>query len=133
EQDTVARAAILLVRFPALVDDLLSAVDPPALVPPADAGPKDPVSAWLRRDVQQVLRRADGNRVDIIRLARCYGRRYAPDPRQLTGTWSRPSPTRQAASRAAVAGRGSRRHRQTHRDSNRSARRSRAACGRRRR
>jgi hypothetical protein len=35
DDDTIARAAILFVRFPTLVDDLLSAPDPPALDPPA--------------------------------------------------------------------------------------------------
>ncbi|HEY6424680.1 MAG TPA: P-loop NTPase fold protein [Pseudonocardiaceae bacterium] len=80
DEDTIARAAIMLVRFPTLVDDLLSASDPPVLDPPADASPTDPASPWLRRDVQQVLRRADGSRIDIIAVARCYGRHYAPDP-----------------------------------------------------
>jgi hypothetical protein len=80
DNDTVARAAILLVRFPTLVDDLLSAPDPPMLDPPADTSPTDTASPWLRRDVQQVFRRADGSRVDITRIARCYGRHYAPDP-----------------------------------------------------
>ena len=96
EEDTIARAAILLVRFPALVDDLLSAVDPPALDPPAHAGPNNPVSPWLRRDVQQVLRRADGNRIDIIRLARCYGRHYAPDPARSPAPGHTPAPLRRA-------------------------------------
>ena len=30
--------------------------------------------------VQQVLRRADGSQADLIRIARCYGRYYPPDP-----------------------------------------------------
>ncbi len=85
DEDTVARAAILLIRFPTLVDDLLSAPDPPMLDPPAEPSPAGssatgPASSWLRRDVQQVLRRADGSRVDITRIARCYGRHYEPDP-----------------------------------------------------
>lgn len=80
DEDTIARAAIMLVRFPSLVDDLLSAPDPPVLGPPADASPTDAVSLWLRRDVQQVLRRADGSPADLIRIARCYGRYYPPDP-----------------------------------------------------
>ena len=89
DEDTIARAAILLVRFPTLVDDLLSAPDPPMLDPPADPNPTDPsptglASRWLRRDVQQVLRRADGSRLDITRIARCYGRHYAPDPTRST-------------------------------------------------
>jgi hypothetical protein len=83
DEDTIARAAILLVRFPTLVDDLLSTPDPPVLDPPADANPSDPASPWLRRDVQQILRR-DGNLVDINQIARCYGRHYAPDPVALS-------------------------------------------------
>jgi KAP family P-loop domain len=78
-EDIIARAAILFVRFPTLVDDLLFTPDPPVLNPPADANPTDPASPWLRRDVQQILRR-NGNLVDITQIARCYGRYYAPDP-----------------------------------------------------
>ena len=80
DEDTVGRAAILFVRFRTLVYDLLSAPEPPVFDPPTDASPTDPVSPWLRRDVQQVLRRADGSRVDIARIARCYGKHYPPNP-----------------------------------------------------
>ena len=98
DEDTIARAAIMLVRFPTLVDDLLSAPDPPVLDPPANASPTDPASPWLRRDVQQVLRRADGSRIDIIGIARCYGRHYTPDPTSSPpGTPTHLSPTTKAA------------------------------------
>jgi len=80
DDDTVACAAALFVRFPTLVYDLRSAPEPPVLDPPTDASPTHPVSPWLRREVQQVLRRADGSRVDITRIARCYGKHYSPDP-----------------------------------------------------
>ncbi|MDQ3886816.1 MAG: P-loop NTPase fold protein [Actinomycetota bacterium] len=90
DEDTLARAAILLVRFPTLVDDLLSAPDPPMLDPPADSSPTDRPSPWLHRDVQQVLRRPDGSRVDITHIARCYGRCYAPDLASPPGAPTRP-------------------------------------------
>ncbi len=64
DMDTVARAAIMLVRFPSLVDDLLDATSPPATT----AGEVGADSPWLRPDVQQLLAETD-----VIRLARCYG------------------------------------------------------------
>ena len=77
-EDLVARAAIMFVRFPTLVDQLLSEPDPPAIDPttaPADNGGTSP---WLRPDVQQVLRDQHGTPIDIVTLAGCYGREYAP-------------------------------------------------------
>jgi hypothetical protein len=87
-EDYVVRAAILFVRFPALVDELLSGDDPP-VIDPADRAPAVDVpgnsaadaakpTSWFRRDVQQVLRDEQGQLVDIVRLARCFGREYPP-------------------------------------------------------
>jgi hypothetical protein len=59
-QDYIARAAIMFVRFPALVDELLSEPNPPVIAPqPAGHSADAPARAttlWWRRDVQQVLR-----------------------------------------------------------------------------
>ncbi|MGL5824923.1 MAG: P-loop NTPase fold protein [Nocardioides sp.] len=68
--DTMARAAVLLIRFPELVDCLLTEVDPPS-VDPSQCRSGSP---WLRRDVQKVL----GAGTSIEALARCYGRTYDP-------------------------------------------------------
>jgi hypothetical protein len=80
--DYVARAAILMVRFPNLMDQLLSDDEPPNLDPTTTASELDPAKAsespWHRRDVQHLLRTPDGNLIDIIHLARCFGREYPP-------------------------------------------------------
>jgi hypothetical protein len=73
DPDTLARAAIVFVRFPALVDVLLSAASVPH-ADPALTGHERSASLWQRPDVQEVLLRADGSLVDLERLARCYGR-----------------------------------------------------------
>ena len=72
-EDYIVRAAIIFVRFPSLVDELLSDPDPPVIDPA-----EKPESLWLRRDVQQVLRDDEGRLIDVVRVARCYGREYAP-------------------------------------------------------
>jgi hypothetical protein len=84
-QDYVARAAIIFVRFPALVDQLLSDPDPPVIDPAGSTGVSHNADAsatgrlsWSRRDVQQVLRDEQGQLIDIVRLARCFGREYPP-------------------------------------------------------
>lgn len=86
-EEYIARAAILMVRFPSLVDLLLSETDPPQLDPTRvkrDPETGDPVpSPWLRRDVQQLLRGDDGELLDPLRLARCFGREFAPNVRGL--------------------------------------------------
>jgi outer membrane protein assembly factor BamB len=79
DQDSLARAAILLVRFPALVDVLLSATSAPQTDPGALSGHERSSSAWLRPDVQQVLHTEDGDPVSILSIARCYGREF-PEP-----------------------------------------------------
>jgi WD40 repeat protein len=73
DADTMARAAIVFVRFPALVDVLLSAASVPH-ADPAMTGHERSASPWLRPDVQEVLLRPDGTVVDLVRVARCYGR-----------------------------------------------------------
>jgi hypothetical protein len=81
-EDYIARAAIVFVRFPTLVDTLLSDPDPPTIDPttaPTDADTKDTTSSpWFRRDVQHVLRDEHNQLIDIVRLARCFGREYEP-------------------------------------------------------
>ena len=76
DQDTLARAAILLVRFPALVDVLLSATSAPQTDPGAFTGHERSTSAWLRPDVQQVLQTEEGSPVSVVAVARCYGREF---------------------------------------------------------
>ena len=65
--DTVVRAAIMLVRFPSLVDELLTAARLPAMLL-SDATAD---STWLQPDVRQLLAGCE-----VSRLARCYGREY---------------------------------------------------------
>ncbi len=72
ELDTIVRAAVMFVRFPALVDELLSAADPP-VTGLSEIGASN--SVWGRRDVQQVL-----GHVDIEAIARCFGREFPLAP-----------------------------------------------------
>jgi WD40 repeat protein len=82
--DILARAAIVFVRFPALVDVLLSAASVPH-ADPALTGHERSASPWLRPDVQEVLLRPDGTVVELERIARCYGRDVtAPRTQQVT-------------------------------------------------
>jgi hypothetical protein len=82
--DYVARAAIMFVRFPALVDQLLSDPVPPVVDPAALGAARNGDAAasagmsWSRPDVQEVLHDEQGQLVDIVRLARCFGRGYPP-------------------------------------------------------
>lgn len=75
EPDAVCRVAIMFVRFPVLVDALLSAVE----VPKIDKDP-EAQEVWLRADVQRLLTGADGNHVDLIEIARCFGREFSTAP-----------------------------------------------------
>ena len=68
DSDTIARAAIMLVRFPNLFDELIDA----ATLPPTSPDKASEDSPWLRPDVQQVLLGTD-----LVRLARCYGHSFA--------------------------------------------------------
>ena len=93
--DYLARAAILFVRFPNLVDELLSAPEPP-LIDPVQTSSDSPskgerASAWFRGDVQDVLRDEQNSLLSIVRLARCYGREYCPPYRGPQA--SQPSPS----------------------------------------
>lgn len=78
--DTVVRAAIALVRFPDLVDDLLTSPEPPR-ERPEHAGGEGVRTAWARPDVRQVL-----SGVTLTQVARCYGREYPPEQIDLGGT-----------------------------------------------
>jgi hypothetical protein len=73
-EDTIARAAIIYIRFPRLVDELVSAPEPPVIERGSLWSP-DPGarSAWHRGDVRQVLGDAT-----VEGIARCYGRTYPP-------------------------------------------------------
>jgi hypothetical protein len=87
DNDTIGRAAIMFVRFPTLVDQLLSDPEPPS----TRSGPGHAPEAqtpWQRPDVQQLLTRDDGTAVDIAAVARCFGRRFPPAP----ASPDRPSP-----------------------------------------
>src|SRR5262249_60075020 len=80
------------VRFPTLVDDLLTRPAPPTFEPPPPTsnGQPPPENPWLRPDVQQLLTRDDGNRVDIASIARCYGRDYPARPAPVPADASNP-------------------------------------------
>jgi WD40 repeat protein len=70
--ELLVRAAVIWVRFPALVDDLLDADRGPVIDPArAECPPK-----WRRRDVQQVLTMDGGRRLDIDELALYYGKYF---------------------------------------------------------
>jgi hypothetical protein len=89
KQDTVVRAAIMFVRFPSLVDELLSSAESPLTQVLAKsssgsaASSVDAASAWLRPEVQRLLTDEHGDAVDIAAIARCYGHvllGHAPPP-----------------------------------------------------
>jgi hypothetical protein len=81
--DHIARAAIMFVRFPSLVDELLScatAPDPGAPVPdPSPYYPPPAPSPWRQPDVRRLLT-SDGTRIAPVDIARCYGREFDPPP-----------------------------------------------------
>jgi KAP family P-loop domain len=79
DDDTISRAAIMFVRFPTLVDQLLSDPEPPSTQPGPGPAP-EAKTPWQRPDVQQLLTRDDGTAVDITGIARCFGRQYPPAP-----------------------------------------------------
>jgi WD40 repeat protein len=54
--DLLVRAAVVWVRFPVLVDEILDAPEPPII----DSKSPDCTPHWRRRDVQEVLKRAPG-------------------------------------------------------------------------
>lgn len=74
DEDTLVRAAVVYVRFPVLVDDLLTRERPPDLDRP---GEDEPVEAWHLDEVLDVLIRPDGTAVGLADLARCYGRTFS--------------------------------------------------------
>ena len=73
DKDTLIRAGVVLVRFPQLVDKLLSR---PTLAAVDGTTAADP---WTRPDVRRVLTRADGTMLGPAELARCYGRDVSAD------------------------------------------------------
>lgn len=74
--DTLARAAVFFVRFPTLVDELLSSAEPPTL------RPNEPniESIWWRSDVMEVLRLPHEGILQPRLLGECFGKRYSPLP-----------------------------------------------------
>jgi hypothetical protein len=95
DPDTIARAAIMLIRFPSLADELLTEPQPPNTDPQhAEKDPRGSTSPWLRPDVQQLLRSTTGDAIDPAAIASCYGRDYPP-PVPTTTTPPQPSPNGQ--------------------------------------
>lgn len=75
-EDHLVRAAIMFIRFPTLVDELLSC----ATLPSTDGNHSSWAtgSAWQRPDVQALLTTEHGIRISPREIARCYGRTF-PD------------------------------------------------------
>lgn len=71
--DTLARASVFFVRFPTLVDELLTMVEPPVLG--KNQGPQS--VAWSRADVLEVLRLPGKGYLSPSTLGATYGRRFA--------------------------------------------------------
>jgi hypothetical protein len=67
--EVLVRAAVMMIRFPDLVDELLSAPEPPEF----DRGMSDGESRWERRDVREVVLGCSAQD-----LAICFGRIF-PD------------------------------------------------------
>lgn len=76
--DLLVRAAVIWIRFPVLVDEILDSDSPPII----DPGNPACSPRWRRRDVQQVLTTFDGELIDITALAAHYGRFFSPPVRQ---------------------------------------------------
>ena len=70
----LVRAAIMFVRFPNLVDELLSC----ATLPSTDGirGSGAAGSPWHRSDVQELLTTNRGVRISLEEIAQCYGRKF---------------------------------------------------------
>ena len=74
ETDLLVRAAVIWVRFPALVDEILDAAEPPII----DSNTSDCTPRWRRRDVQEVLTTSTGL-LKIEDLAAYYGKFFSPE------------------------------------------------------
>jgi hypothetical protein len=74
ETDLLVRAAVIWVRFPVLVDEILDAGEPPII----DANMSDCTPRWRRRDVQEVLTTSTGL-LKIEDLAAYYGKFFSPE------------------------------------------------------
>ena len=78
--DVIYRAAIVMVRFPTLVDELLNdtMLAPSASVGVDDATPLEKL--WRRPDVRQVV-----GSISAVQLARCYGREVKAEGSVIVG------------------------------------------------
>jgi len=74
ETDLLIRAAVIWVRFPVLVDEILDAAEPPII----DANMSDCAPRWRRRDVQEVLTTSTGL-LKIEDLAAYYGKFFGSE------------------------------------------------------
>jgi hypothetical protein len=74
ETDLLVRAAVIWVRFPVLVDEILDADQPPII----DSNRSDCTPRWRRRDVQEVLTTSTGL-LKIEDLAAYYGKFFSPE------------------------------------------------------
>ena len=77
---TVVRAAVFLIRFPTLVDELIDTYRPVTASelespPPPDDPEHARIARWTRPDVLEVLRR-HGTLLEPRSIGECYGRRY---------------------------------------------------------
>ncbi len=72
--DVLVRAAVVFVRFPSLVDELLDEHSPAVI---ADVLRPKYKGNWARPDVLAVLQLADSSYVEPRVIGECYGRRYA--------------------------------------------------------
>jgi hypothetical protein len=74
ETDLLVRAAVIWVRFPVLVDEILDAAEPPII----DANISDCTPRWRRGDVQEVLTTSTGL-LKIEDLGAYYGKFFSPE------------------------------------------------------
>lgn len=97
--EVLVRAAVIWVRFPVLVDELLDAHEPPA------TDPHDPAcqARWRRRDVQHVLTMKDGSRMDAEILALYYGKCFTPPIPPVAAASSRTDTSPELAATAATS------------------------------
>jgi WD40 repeat protein len=75
ETDLLVRAAVIWVRFPVLVDEILDADEPPVI----DSNSSGCTPRWRRRDVQEVLRTSSDRLLKIEELAAYYGKFFSPE------------------------------------------------------